>query len=508
MSIHPRSFAVGAFLLHGACFSPGGQLTDTTGEPSTEATATAGTSTSTDATTTPTTSDSTTTPTTTTDSTTGGCGTCMSPTPYCVPTGECVGCEQLPDHAMSCGLLDPATPLCDQVGAVGSGQCVACLSSVDCDQDNQICDPANHTCIGPPPACERHDDCKSGACELDTGTCFPDDARRLFVNIGSACAAGECTVDMPCCEISEAFAAIADAGVGAKYNIVQVAPGTYSDQLLLTRDQTQVAVLGQGKVVLDVSTPDNTSIVMIGDAVTKPTPHLESKLFLSKLVITGSGSVGASCFDAAFLGIDEVTMTDVMGGSLLNAACESWVRRSQFRRNSAGLWLLGSGQVRIENSIIAGAQSAPALRVSPETQLDILYSTVTSQNGDQLGGLLTCVDPGVMPPPKVNIRNSAMLAGGPMSVTCIANITTANSAISDPALDMGPPAGNLLVTMDMVVLPFIDWGNSDLHLIGDGAFLKNLARWQTGDPATDIDGLPRPAMDAAPDVAGADLPGP
>jgi hypothetical protein len=47
----------------------------------------------------------------------------------------------------------------------------------------------------------------------------------------------------------------------------------------------------------------------------------------------------------------------------------------------------------------------------------------------------------------------------------------------------------------------------DFHLTPMGAMVfADIAVWQTGDHATDIDGDPRPAVDDAADYAGADVP--
>ena len=54
---------------------------------------------------------------------------------------------------------------------------------------------------------------------------------------------------------------------------------------------------------------------------------------------------------------------------------------------------------------------------------------------------------------------------------------------------------------------FIDYFGADLSLSPNGATIfLDIAQWQAGDPATDIDGTPRPAMDGTPDYAGADVP--
>ena len=54
---------------------------------------------------------------------------------------------------------------------------------------------------------------------------------------------------------------------------------------------------------------------------------------------------------------------------------------------------------------------------------------------------------------------------------------------------------------------FMSYAAGDFHLAAEGlTVFADVALWQTGDPLTDIDGDPRPAVDGTPDYAGADVP--
>lgn len=536
MSIRMRALYVGSFLLQGACFNPGSQLTSTTGgtsgDPTTDgpATVTAGASTGTDTTTT-TTPTSTTSPTSTDTSATtatsvGGCSACASPTPYCAPTDECINCEQLSDHGMSCG-TNGLKQLCDKDG---TGECVDCLATSDCPEPTK-CDLGSHTCVqcltdqdcpkeplefcddGACRRCDAHDDCPSQACELDEHKCFPvDGSRNWYITMGgSASQMGECTERMPCPEIADAFAGIAaDDGI---YHIVHVAPGTYTKKLQLSTNDKRVAVLGQPGVMLDSAAGDNEVFILLGDTV-KILP-VASKLFLSRLAITGTGAVAISCLIGEFLGLDEVRMSDfsadlpTKGTSLFANKCTMQIRRSEFLRSNGGLWA-ADATIILENSIISGMTQAPALKFQTESKLDIRYSTLASQDPLLAGGLLSCpLDNDNMFPGVATIRNSAFLAAAEVGpVDCMGKAIDASETVTtDATIAIG--MGNFTVTPAQAMAPllFNDWANSDLHLVGDGAILKDKAIWKTGDPATDIDGLLRPKANDTPDVAGADLPG-
>lgn len=526
MSIRMRALYLGSFLLQGACFSPGSQLTSTTsgssGDPTTDGPATVTAGASTDSTTTSTTTSTpTSTDTTATPVTSGGgCSACASPTPYCAPTNECIGCEQLSDHGMSCG-TNGLKQLCDKDG---TGECVDCLATSDCPEPTK-CDLGSHTCVqclsdldcpkdplefcddGTCRRCDAHDDCPSKACELDEHKCFPvDGSRNWYITMGgSASQMGECTERMPCPEIADAFTGIESAdGI---YHIVHVAPGTYTKRLQLSTNDKRVAVLGRPGVTLQSTATATQVFIQLGEPV-KIVP-VTSKLFLSRLAITGTGAATMSCLIGDFLGLDEITVSDFSSGdpmkttlSVFANKCVLQIRRSQFLRNGGGIWA-AEATVKLENSIVSGVTQTPALKFQTESTLDIRYSTFALQS-TLAGGLVSCpgVSPGV-----ATIRNSAFLAAmAGESVDCIGKALLATKTVSNnPTIVIG--MGNTTATAEQVTAPFKDWANSDLHLVGDGAVLKAAATWKTGDPATDIDGLPRPAVNDTPDVAGADLPG-
>ena len=459
MSIHRRSLSLGSFMLLGACFSPGAQLTDATSDTATTTTATMS-STSEPTTSDPTSGTSAQTTSTTTDPTGGACESCESVTPYCI-----------------------------------EGECVECIMSSDCLAPGAICDPDSHTCIADESPCQHHIDCASEACEIDTSVCFPPAARHYFVDAGVPCGSTECTDADPCCQLGAAMTAIAaDAGT---HHIVHVAEGTYNQGFGLTTDGVRVAVLAVGDTL--IQSESGNPVIMAG--VMPPSP-LDIKLYLQGLTITGIGSTAVVCQSVSFLGLEDITVRDLEGNGLLTADCTVWSRRSQFLRNFGGLSMSAS-TVRLENSIISGSTTTPALTVSALSELEILYSTVAQQAGVPTTLLKCGGDPGT-----VTIRNSALLHDAiPFSIDCLATITTANSAVSSAALDIGPPAGNKVLGADQVSPNFVDWAGSDLHVVDNVTALKDVALWKTGDPLTDIDGEARPNVDQALDVAGADVPG-
>lgn len=465
MSNHRRSLSLGSSLLLGACFSPGAQLTGTTSD--TDATATASTTTTATMSSTsisePTTSDSTSgttsAQTTSTTSTTGGaCESCESVTPYCV-----------------------------------DGKCVECIMASDCLGQGMICDLDSNTCVAND-ACQDHIDCASEACEIDTGTCFPARSRHYFVLAGAPDESADCSDISPCSQIGAAMTAI--AADGGTHHIVHVGDGTYNEGFGLTTDNVRVAVLAVDGTLIK---SESGNPVIVAGAM--PPNSLDTKLYLKDLTISGLGSTAVVCQSINFLGLDEIKVQDLAGDGLLANGCTVWSRRSQFLRNFGGL-TMSAGTIRLENTVVSGSTTTPALTVNAPSTLEILYSTIAQQAGVPMT-LLKC---GGGEPVTVTIRNSALLHDSVLPVDCAATITTANSVVSSAALNVGPPAGNKELGVDQVASIFVDWAGSDLHVVDNVTELRDVAVWKAGDPLTDLDGEVRPNEDKAPDVAGADVP--
>lgn len=523
MSTSSRHLSLGtSILLCAGCFSPTGQSASASASEPTVATTdptTGATTTTTDptggettslspSTSAPSTTDA---PSTTAPTTGGPCGVCLSPTPYCVATGDCVGCLALADHGLSCGALDPAKTYCDQDGEFGSGECVACLSTSDCDigvchpelkacvecidscPDSGVCDPDTHTCKN---SCDEHSDCPETACELDTHVCFPaGETVHWYVQAQDPCLDAPCTEGAPCCEIADPFAKLGtDKNI---HHVIHVGPGSYINPLTLTVGSKRVAILAAPDAIL--SGPDNHTkpIIEIGGGA----DPVETRIYISGLRITGTGSHALSCHKAQVAWLDDVQIVDAVGGALHTSHCTLHARRSQFLRNLGGLDVGEAGHADIENSIFSGVTKAPNLSVLDDGRIDLNYTTVALQTQVE-SGLIHCEGVAGV----VNVRNSALLAADlELNVTCLGGLAVDRTAVTQADL-LGQGDDNVLIVDPH--LPFVDWSSSDLHLLGDGGALKNVAQWDPGDPTTDIEGALRPNIPGALDVAGADRSGP
>lgn len=463
-----KTAAFAAALILGACFTPTGSVDSSPTAATTEGPLTTGTSPGTTGTTTevaPTTGVSPTSP-TTGDPVTG------------TSTGPCVtaGCDCEDDSGCDDGLHCLAS------------ECVECFDDAHCD--GQTCDLEAHVCR----SCEEHSDCPGTACELDDGRCFPmGETVHAYVNPG-ACAGLECTSDLPCCTVDEAFARYLDS---TDYLVVHLASNQQYSPFALTEDGKRVAVLGGDNARIAGAIGGEAGLILLGG----DSFILHSELYVARLTIQDSSGTGVSCASADLLWLDDVDIVNQGGRPLSAADCSLVARRSELRFNSRGLSVDGGGAIELVNTAVAHNGQGPALELHADGRFALLYTTVADASG-QLPSLIGCVDPTAT----FSARNSVLVSDSSSDVTdCIPSaLDIRDAAVS--ALDLVNSDNNIsLVMWDDVPMQFLDWIGGDLHVAPDNKF-KDHAVWRTGDPATDLDGDARPHVDGAVDVAGADIP--
>jgi len=171
---------------------------------------------------------------------------------------------------------------------------------------------------------------------------------------------------------------------------------------------------------------------------------------------------------------------------------QAWADGSRIVQNTGGGVLAQNGaELVLRNCFVGGnAADVDAIALNDST-LDMLYTT--AGGGSVIGGrtrALFC-DGGA----SATVRNSILVSLDPMPEVECSGVMLTTSATEAEA---GP-------------LDAIGWfsgyaaGNFSLTMSGADIF-RDLALWQSGDPPTDIDGDPRPTVDATPDYAGADVP--
>jgi len=352
------------------------------------------------------------------------------------------------------------------------GQCVPCSGGGDCG----AIDPATPVCgvddVCRP--CAAHSECPGDAgCHLFEGTCLPPDA-VAFVDPDGMCGPGDATLAQPACSLGQAFDAI---GASPRATI-HLAESVYFEPVSVPAGRVY-ALLGG----------DETTVAINGGATATVTGTLYlDSIDVQNLGVFGTGieSTGDVWLDDARVRNNEIGLHSLSGRVVL--------RRSRVLDGpGVALRLEGSEPVVLVNSIVAnnGEGATPGGIVSEGTApIDVLYSTIV-QNAGSSGGAIDC---GAS---VVTVRNSivsslalsdALACGGASSVT--------HSVVSDATFEAGPTNVALGAFGPLLM-------NADYEL-GAGSIASDVAAWSQGDPATDINGAARPAMDGSPDDAGAD----
>lgn len=422
----------------------------------------------------------------TTATSAGGCGACGGDTPYCVDD-ECVACDG--DEACTSGSCDPEVHVC-----------VDCLTDADCgDPDAPYCGEGK--CGG----CTEHAHCPVGACELDVGVCFPPDQTQvLYAKMGpeEVCGMNDClSPATACCTVQAALDRSLELP-GHTHVLVHVEAGDGPDDGgVLGMDAVHVAVRSATNAELTaVNFGSNRGIVEVD--------HTTGKVYLAGLDIhDANGPSGAHCTGKTVLWIDDSRIHDnkkmrgykARGVSTEN--CDTTLRRTAIHDNLYNVSSQGIGTTRLRNVMLTNNLDGSSLSTLGGTTVDMLYTTIV----DPLGGPHTmwyCLEIG----DTVIARNSILVSTAPddAAVECKAlTISVEDSVVTAPGLAaMG--AGNVIVGSPDEI-PFVAFPD-DVHVLGDGGVAADVARWQPGDPATDIDGDKRPGAPDSPDVAGADVP--
>jgi len=173
----------------------------------------------------------------------------------------------------------------------------------------------------------------------------------------------------------------------------------------------------------------------------------------------------------------------------------AWIEQSKIVNNTGGgIVVEGGGTLMLENSFVGGGNinNAPVVNVINGI-LEMTYSTVGAGFGTS--SALSCDVDQV-----VTVRNSLLVSASDADELQCNSATVMTSALEMPTgdnLELGPMNANW----------FAGYDNGDFRLAGmspDG--LSTAAKWQAGDPPTDIEGDPRPTTDGSDDYAGADRP--
>lgn len=429
-------------------------------------------------------------------------GACTDDAPACLDH-ECVECT--PDQRDAC---DDAHPVCGTANT-----CVPCSGDVlgACDDDTPLC--IDERCV----ACVTHDECpaaapgrNAAACDHATGACFPDDA-VWHVDGDADCELGDGTPDTPYCTLAEALDRALELGTGT----------------IVLHDRSEGGI----DTYAGVTVPAGLRLAILAAAGERPLVrgggrnpglHIEADavVYLDGIAVSQGAAAGLEILGTVYA--DDVEVSGNRGfGVLIGGSGRFEARRSRIVANTDGAIRLqaaadegdeagdetdsggastgaSSGEdtsptesrrapsdaaLYLENCFVAQtATDTNALTLSGGVT-EVLYSTIVANFGES--SVLACDDDA-----RVTVRNAVLASRGSTVLACDTEVVTSYSAADAPLPEW-----------------FANFNAGDLALSTNApAELLTAARWQAGDPTTDIDGTARPRGPEDEDVAGADVP--
>lgn len=365
--------------------------------------------------------------------------------PLCIDE-VCSPCQdaKVPDAA--CAAKDAELGVCGE-----SGACVECSGSNSdaCDGTTPVCDEETSACVG----CGAHEQCGMFACAFETGECL--DACRYEVD-GDG---GKTTTTI------QAAVNMVDDGADCTIVVHDYEGDTY------------------GTVVID----GGKRIALLAASGVAPR-------------ITGNSGAGVEVSGGAVLyarGLDIRGNTSDVGLSVAGAGTLAYVDDTLVVLNTGGGITVGSSaELRLRNSIVGGANSSgPGLRVT-SASVGAVYTTIVGIGVN--GQAVVC-----SAPLGVDVRNALIFAEDDADeFACMGGAVTVAYTAAEADLAGTGNEGVALQTSS-----FANFGEANFLLSpAGGNLVEDIARWQDGDPATDIEGDARPNVDGMMDFAGADVP--
>ena len=379
--------------------------------------------------------------------TNGGCEgdeDCGGLTPFCGDGGECVSCAEMLEPGEACAGADAGLPVCD------AGVCVACTGEDlgACDGVTPVCEEESKSCVG----CRYHEECPESACNALTGACL--DAEQVGVGPGE--------------EYATVAAALGSVGEGDEAVFVVHETGMvpdYGGSLTLSGGRAVALLAAEGERPRVQGSGAPTFLV---DGAT---------LLVDGLMVEGN-NLGIRVTGGGGLVLDRTEVVD---------------------NNAGGIEVLMGSEALLRNTIVGrNGVDEPGLHVSGAS-VEVLYTTVVASTieGEPSFACEGAYD--------VEVRNSIVLThgGAPGTEFACANADASYSAFEGALNGTGNEAVGATATNW-----FAEWTETNLrlHAVNGPPIFAGIARWETGDPAGDIDGTARPNTDGASDYAGAHIP--
>ena len=336
-----------------------------------------------------------------------------------------------------------------------------------------ICDAGTNSCVG----CSSHEQCPATACNFVAGNCV-DSSNVVYVDGDEDCGVGDGTEEMPYCDMAEATGA-----AGSELLVIlgeRAGQASYEEATTIGNYVVVFAAESEAPILRGFNSQPAATVTPAG------------ALYLRGVTVSGGPAAGLQVNNGQ-LWLEETVVdgnTDA-GVSVNGGEAEIW--RSRVVNNSGGgIVVEGGGTVRVENSFVGSDDSSViAVRVN-EGELAMNYTTVVSDFGTSAA--LSCTDNGT-----VEIRNSLLA-----SQSADDELQCAAATVETSALEMPIEGNTMLPAFDINWFVSYADGNFSLQMDMYPEPLETAAAWREGDPATDINGDPRPTSDGEPDFAGAD----
>ncbi len=380
--------------------------------------------------------------------------------PFCVEMDVCGSCSQL--VGTDCADIDPSNPACHpELG-----------SCVECTEDNQmacgpteVCNQYKNDCG----KCFEHEQCPSGACDMKSGACFPEE-NVVWVERRNNCIGENGTEEKPYCALQTAIelgggmdlVIMLKEGIGPQNEPVSVSGGI------------KVAIIGAEDPHPRISSPASSD--------TRITVDSNSWLYISKVDLVDSPKANPflAC-SGSTLQLDQVTLS---GNSvpLSTDTCDVVLNRSVITANSGFNVVIGSS-FKLINSFVSSNKINDLGPFRIDANVEITHSTIVDNSGTTTSGFICLSEK------PFKIRGSVLLGQPETLKNC--NVDAEGTFDGVPAdlntLFQAPQKG--------VFRPQ-----------PGAAEIDELAEWADGDPFVDYDGKPRPNVVGATDFAGAARP--
>jgi len=419
-------------------------------------------------------------------------GACAGETPACVEN-TCVQCTS--------EVLDACTA--EEPACGPDNTCVQCTAEnpVACQGTTPLCDDTSNTCV----PCTAHDQCEA-ACDLETGACMPDNAIWHIDGDPGCSDTNQGTQAEPLCTPQAAIDLVDSQGTLV---IHALRDGyNYQDPITIDRSIT-LALLSapqeprpslQGTIDgTTIRITDAAEVYLDGVSIRGRLAHNgveisgSARVHAHNVWINDNGGVGVvvsadSTFHASSCRIIGNTEGGIVVGDDGGPVEETGSGSGSSSSGAGfGMRVLDSPNLRLVNCFVNADVDATAI-AAHEGRVEVLYSTVGVTT---FGGAHSIACEGGA---SVAVRNSAVVSRSTTPLDCV-SLDLETSFLADQDSE---PAFSATW--------FQNFNAGDFSLTSPPAELLTAARWQDGDPTTDIDGDDRPTTANAVDAAGADTP--